>query len=238
MIRSFRLAASLVALLTAGVSSAVAQTSAPSMPVIVIQQVAAEESDVYAMLLAQNNATIKEKLGLEDFFRVYLGLTAGDDTGAVFVVTAADSFATLSKNSTAVFADPDLVARGDQLDAVRTLGPQTSWKAVRFDGAHKGAWIFNVWINVNDEPGYLTALSELRTLLDARGLKDVHLNVYRSIAGRTNASHFVSFNAPSSDQLAAFLDVLAGDEAVRAWIAASGKYRTLVRTGTYREITK
>ncbi|HEY5550523.1 MAG TPA: hypothetical protein VIK52_01440 [Opitutaceae bacterium] len=238
MNRFLRLASSIATLVTVGILPAVSQTTAPQMPVIVIQQVDAEDTDVYAMLLARNNETIKEKLGFENFFRVYLGVTAGEDTGAVFVVTAADSFATLSKNSTVVFADLELAARGDQLDAVRTLGPQTSWKAVRFQGAHVGASIYNAWVSVTDEPGYLAALDELRALLDARGLKDVHLNFYRAVAGRTNATHFVSFNAPSSEQLAAFLDVMATDEAIRLWIVASGKHRTLVRTGTYLEITK
>lgn len=233
-----RFVAPLLALFAAGIVPAFSQSTAPLLPAIVIQQVSAEDSDVYALLLARNNAMIQEKLGFENFFRLYLGLTAGADTGEIFVVTAADSFATLSKNSTAVFADLELTARGGQLDAVRTLGPQTSWKAVRFGGTHADAWIYNVWINVGDEPAYLGAIDELRGIIDGLGFQDCHLNVYRAVAGRTDATHFVSVNTPSTERLAAILDTINSDVSFARWFASSAKLRTVVRNGTYREITQ
>jgi hypothetical protein len=238
MNRIARFVAPLMALFAAGIVPAFSQTTAPTVPVIVIQQVSAEDSEVYTTLLARNNETIKEELGFENYFRAYLGLSAGADTGDIFVVTAGDSFATLSKNSTAVFALPELIARRGQLDAVRTLGPQTSWKAVRFGGAHKGAWIYNTWVSVSDEAAYLAAIDELRGIMDGLGFQDCHMNVYRAVAGRSDATHFVSVNTPSSERLAANLDLISNDPAIAKWFASSANLRKVVRNGTYREITK
>jgi hypothetical protein len=227
----------MLAVVTAGLFPSVSH-AASNLPVIVIQQVDAEDAEVYAMLIARNNATIKERLGSDNFYRVYLATTAGDQTGTVSVVARADSFSAMEKAREAVFGDLELASRVGQLNAVRTLGAQTSWKALRFGGAHDGAWLYNVWVNVNDEEGYLTALDELRTLINGLGFRDCHLNVFRAIAGRSGASHFVSINTPSSERLAAILDVIASDESVGKWIAASAKYRTIVLTGTYRELSK
>ncbi|HUG10736.1 MAG TPA: hypothetical protein VMM36_06970 [Opitutaceae bacterium] len=238
MNRIIRFVAPLLALFAAGIVPAFSQATAPVLPAIVIQQVSAEDSDVYATLLARNNEITKEKLGFENYFRIYLGVTAGMDTGELFVVTAGESFATLSKNTTAVFALPDLIARRGQLDAVRTLGPQTSWKAVRWGGTHKGAWIYNSWVNVSDEAAYLAAIDELRGVLNGLGFQDCHMNVYRAVAGRSEATHFVSVNTPSAERLAANLDAISNDPTVAKWFASSAKLRTVVRNGTYREITQ
>jgi len=237
MNRLFRIVAPLLALFTIGVLPAVSQDK-PVLPVLSIQQVDAESSDVYAMLIAKNNAAIKEKLGAENYMRVYQGMDAGDHAGAVFVVTAADSFVTLAKNQAAILGDPTLVANRTGFAAVRTLGSRTLWKAERFGGAYPGAFIYNAWVKVSDGPGYSKALDELKAGFDRAGMTDIHLNVYRVIAGFSDSTHLVSFNAPNAERLAALLDSLANDAWVSEWIANSAKYRTLVRTGTYREITK
>jgi hypothetical protein len=238
MNRILRFVAPLPVLFAAGVIPALSETTAPSLPAIVIQQVSTGDSEVYATLLARNNETVKEALGIESYFRVYLGLTAGADTGEVFVVTAGDSFATLSKNTTAAFALPDILARRGQLDSVRSLGPQTSWKAVRWGGTHNGAWIYNSWVSVSDEAAYLAAIDELQGILDGLGFEDCHMNVYRAVAGRTDATHFVSVNTPSAERLAANLDAISNDPAIAKWFASSAKLRAVIRNGTYREITK
>jgi hypothetical protein len=238
MNRNLRFVAPLLALFAAGIIPAFSQVAAPRLPAIVIQQVTSEDSEVYATLLARNNEIAKEKLGFENYFRIYLGVTAGADTGELFVVTAGDSFATLSKNTTAVFALPELIERRGQLDAVRTLGPQTSWKAVRWGGTHNGAWIYNSWVSVSDEAAYLAAIDELRKVLDGLGFEDCHMNVYRAVAGRSDATHFVSVNTPSAERLAANLDAISNDPAIAKWFISSAKLRTVIRNGTYREITK
>ncbi len=237
MNRIFKLVAPLLALVTAGVLPAVSKT-APAMPVIAIQQVDAEDPTVYTTLIAGIDARIKEKFGIENFSRIYIGLSAGDHTGVVFAVRAADSFVTLDKQWQAVLNDPELAGLRTQMNSVRKLGSNTSWKALRFGGTHKGGWLYNAWVKVSDEPGYLKALDELRAGLDRLGFNDMNMNVYRAAAGLTDSTHFVSFNGPSSERLAAFLDAVATETWIREWMAASAKYRTLVRTGTYREITQ
>lgn len=237
MNRIFKLVAPLLALVTFAGLPAFAQ-DAPRLPVLVIQQVDAEDSDLYAMLIAKANAAAKEKSANAIAARVYVGMAAADHTGAVFVVRAADSFAALTASFAGTVGDPALLALRSSFAAVRKLGPQTSWKAVRFGGAHEGAWIYNAWVNVTDVPGYMKALDELRAGYDKAGMQDIHMNVYRSVSGRTDSSHFVSFNAPSAERLAEFLDTIASADWVLQAVAGMAQYRTIVRTGTYQEISK
>ncbi len=81
MKRMLRFVAPLLALITVGVLPAVSQT-APALPVLSIQQVDAADSTTYAMWMARNNEVAKEKLGINKYFRVFIGEAAGDASGA------------------------------------------------------------------------------------------------------------------------------------------------------------
>jgi hypothetical protein len=68
-------------------------------------------------------------------------------------------------------------------------------------------------------------------------LSDVHINVFRVITGRSDHTHLLSINASSARRLATVLDALA----VETWAAelpgVAGQFHTIVRNGTFREIT-
>jgi hypothetical protein len=175
--------------------------------------------------------------GLDSYIRLYVGESAGKDTGQVFAVIASDSFATMSANDQRTVEEPALIESRSHLNTVRSLGPRVLLKAVRFDGTHAGAWLFNTRIVASDEPGYLNALNDLRKLLDDRGMKDIKINTYRVVAGRDTYTHLVSLNAPSAERLALMMDTMVSDAGIGGWIAGSAKFRTVVNNGTYREIT-
>jgi len=237
MNRSLKLLASLLTLSAAGLLHGAPEAKL-ILPVISIQQVVTKDPTTYAMWIARNNEVIKGKLGVEKFFHVYLGQAAGEDAGAVFAVMAADSFATLTKSWQAVQDDPAAAESRSHLNAIRDLGHRTLLKAVRYDGANPGASLFNTLALLSDEAGYLKATDQLRLLLDTHDLKDAKINVYRVTAGRCTYSHLVSINLPSEERLAVFLDAMTTEPAFADWVAAAGKYRTVVRNGTYREITR
>lgn len=235
-----RFVAPVLALLTVGVLPAVSQDT-PVLPVISIQQVDAENSDVYVMLLAKSNAKFKEVSGVENYLRTYRGVDAGKHSGQLFVVAASASLAEGDKVWSVVADDPSMVALRSSFGAVRTLGSRSMWKAIRFDGGHDDAWVFNVFMNIKDEAGYLKAVTELKARCDALGFKDVHFNIYRVMAGaveESNSTHFFSANAPSSSRIAAFMDAIHTDPEIRAWVASSAQFRTVHWSGTYDEITK
>jgi hypothetical protein len=237
MTRQLKLLASLLTLATVGILQA-APDAKPFMPVITIQQVEAKDATTYAMWIARNNEVAKAKLGAEHYYRVYLGQAAGEDTGMVFSVTAADSFVTMNKNAQILSEDPALVESRTHLAAIRELGAQTVLKAVRYEGTNAGAFLFNTQALVTDEAAYLKALDGLRALLDSHDLKDIKVNAYRVMAGRTTYTHLISINAPSAERRAVLMDALANEPWVAEWLASIAKYRTVVRNGTYREITR
>jgi hypothetical protein len=237
MNRHVKLFASLLTLVPAGFLQAATETK-PAMPVIAIQQVETDDSTTYAMWIARNNEAIKARLGIDKYYHVYLGQAAGEESGAVFTVAAADSFATLAKNGQILMEDPALVESRAHLDTVRELGKRTLLKAVRYEGRNTEGWLYNTQATMSDEAGYLKAIDQLRALFDSHELKDARINVYRVIAGRENYTHLISINLPSSERLAAFLDAVGAESWAAEWIAASAKFRTVVRNGTYREITR
>jgi len=232
-----KLLASLLALVIGSSLQAATETK-PALPVISIQQVETEDATTYAMWIARNNEAAKAKLGVEKFYRVYQGQAAGKDSGVVFAVVGADSFATLAKNAAILADEPALVESRVHLSAIRETKSQTNLKAVRYDGTHAGAFLYNTWALISDEAAYLKALGELRVLFDSHDLKDIKINAYRVIAGRTDASHLVSLNAPTAEKRAALLDALATESWVADWLVTTAKSRTVVRNGTYREITR
>ena len=209
-----------------------------SLPVISITQVEARDADTYAVWIARMNEVMKAKTGVERTYRVYTGDAAGHDSGSLFALSAAESFAAMSKTAKLFAEDPDVQAVRLHMNAIREMGPRTVLKAVRFDGTNPGGHIYNTFAAVSDEAGYLKALEGLRALFDVHDLKDAKINIYRVIAGRTDYTHLISINTPSAERLAAFLDAIATEAWVTEWLATTAKVRTVVRNGTYHEITR
>lgn len=231
------LLASVLAIATTGLSQAAAPAK-PALPVISIQQIDTDDSTVYATLIAQNNAAVKEKTGKDHYIRVYVGQQAGKDSGAVFAVAAAESFAALTKSGEIVQAEPAVIENRAHLNAVRKLGPSSMLKAVRWDGTHAGAYLLNTYAVLSDEAAYLAALNELRALFDSHDLKDAKINAYRVQVGRDDYTHLISINCPSAAVRAALMDAMSSEPWAAQWLASAAKFRTVVRNGTFREITR
>jgi hypothetical protein len=215
-----------------------AQDKVQPLPVISITQVDAKDAETYAVWIARMNEVMKTKTGAERTYRVYVGDAAGHDSGVLFAVSAAESFVALSKTAKLFAEDPDIQAVKLHMNAIREMGSRSVLKAVRFEGTHAGGHIYNSQVVVTDEAAYLKALDGLRALLDAHGMKDVKINTYRVIAGRTDYTHLVSINTASSEKIASVLDAVATEPWMAEWLASLAKMRTVVRNGTYHEITR
>lgn len=225
------LLASLLTLLVAGLRAA-----APSV-VISVQEVHTADSAAYTTWLAKTNEIAKAKLGIDAYYRSYIGLDAGPHTGKVFNVQAAENFASLLTRGAALEKDPDLLINARHYVGLRTLADRTLYRGVRFEGAHSGAYLYHTYIVAPDPAAYLKAIDRLRALMDANGLKDVFLNVYQITAGRTDHTHMVSMNMASAAKLGQLLDSLSSPW-LTEWLAQTVPLRTVVRNATYREITK
>jgi len=64
------------------------------------------------------------------------------------------------------------------------------------------------------------------------------LNVFRFVAGRTEATYLVSVNLPSAGRLATGRDALGLEPALFEWAADVARVHTVVRSGTWRELTR
>lgn len=112
------------------------------------------------------------------------------------------------------------------------------YQSLRRDGQNKNASNYYTLAVVTDEPGYLKALDQLREILDANGLKDANISVWRVLAGRTDHTHRIVIATPSPERLGLLLDFVATNAQRAEWAANATKYRTVVSNGTVREITK
>ena len=208
-----------------------------ALPCLVIQEIETDAPQSYAMWIAEANKVIKDKFGLDNYRHVFVGESAGPDTGVVFAVTRADSFATLTGNEMKFAKEAALVEARLNMRDIRKLGENVSYRAVRFDGAHPDAAVSNTKAVLSDEAAYLKELDGLRGLFDAHDLKDVKINCYRVAAGRSNFTHLVSLNCPSRERRAAMMDAISTEPWAIEWVANAAKFRTVVSNGTYREIT-
>lgn len=228
--------ASLVTLLAACLVHAA--DSKPIARVISIVDIETDDPSGYATWIAKTNEIAKAKLGIDNYIRVYQSVFDGRAGGRVRAVTAAASVAELMKNAAVIENEPAAQQNREHLRAIRKQGGRVLYQAVRFDGAVKNASVFTVLVNLTDEPAYLKALDQLRSIYDSLGVKDAKINVYRAMAGRTDHTHRISISLPSPERLAAFIDLAGTNPQVNEWIANSAKLRTIVSNMTAREITK
>lgn len=208
----------------------------PIARVLNIQSVETEDPSGYAVWAAKINEVAKAKLGVDTYIHVYVTTYDGERTNSVRTVVVADSVATLTKNAAALQDDPALADIRSHLRAIRKQGARELDQCVRFDGTHKGAYVFTTHAVLSDEAAYLKALDGLRALFDGHGMQDIKVNAYRVIAGRTNYTHRITLAAPSNERLAAMLDYVATDAAAGEWLASVAKYRTVVANSTAHDI--
>ena len=213
------------------------KAAAPQMPVASVQAVTTEDPSGYATWVAKANQDLKAAGGPDHYTHVYQGVIAGEETGGVFAVRFADSVTALAKNSEAIMKLAERHEIMDHLAAIRKLGPSSLLKAVYYEGGYDGEWLFITDAQVKDEAAYVKALGELRGLFDSHGLKDIKINVFRVIAGRSNHSHEVVISAPSEERNAASMDAMATPW-MADWLAGIANVRTVVGNGIYREISK
>jgi hypothetical protein len=234
---TLKLAAALLPLFTAGYALAADDAGAPQMPVVSVQVVTTEDPSGYATWIAKANENFKAAGGPEHYTHVYEAVIAGNETGDLFAVRFADSTAALAKNSEALEKLPERSELLGHFSAMRKLGASSLLKAVHYEGGSSGEWLYITDALVTDEAAYIKAIGELRTLLDSHDLKDIKLNVFRVLAGRSNHSHEVVISAPSHDRIAAFMDSMTASW-VSDWLAGLAPIRTVVHNGIYHEISK
>lgn len=211
------------------------EAAGAALPVITIQEVETDSPEDYAMWIAKSNKAIYDGFHFENYTKVFVGQAAGEDSGKVFAVQTADSFSKLTENAQAFEKDPGLLKLRSGMNQVRNLGTQTLLKAVRWDGRASTSAVYNTRAVLTDEGAYLKALDGLRTLFDSHDLKDVKINCYRVVAGRTDYSHLISLNCPSVERRAAMMDAI-NEPWAQEWIASAAKHRTVTSNGTYREL--
>jgi hypothetical protein len=238
---TLKLAAALVPLLAACCAIAADNVSskpaAGSLPAVFVQEVTTADPSGYATWIAKANENFKAAGGPENYTHVYEGTIAGDESGKVFAVRFADSVAGIAKNADAIEKIPERSELMGHLAAIRKLGPASLLKAAYFEGGSSGEWLFVTDAQVSDEAAYVKAIGALRGLLDSHDLKDIKLNVFRVLAGRSNHSHEVIVSAPAHDRIAAFMDAMTSPWAAD-WLAGLVPIRTVVHNGIFHEISK
>lgn len=228
--------ASLVTLFAGGLLFAA--DSKPIARVMVVTDVETEDPTGYAMWVDKINAVAKTKLGADGYVHIYQSNFDGSRTNTVRYVITADSVATLNKNIATMENEPVMLENRDHLKAIRKLGARMLYQCVRFDGTHPSNSVYTTLAVLSDEAAYLSALNQLRAILDGAGLQDAKVNVYRVLAGRTTHTHRISIVLPSPQRLDAFLDFTGTNAKGAEWIASVAKIRTVVSNGTAKEITK
>src|ERR1043165_9407099 len=210
-----------------------APVNTKGMPCVVIQEIETDAPKTYALWIGEANKVIKEKFGLDNYRHVFVGESAGPDSGKVFAVSRGESFAAMAATESGFEKEVGLMEARLNMKDIRKLGANVSYKAVRWDGTNPNACVFNTRCVLSDESGYLSALNELRGLLDAHELKDIKINCYRVASGRTDFTHMVSLNCPSRERRAAMMDAISGEAWAQSWIASAAKYRTGGSNGTF-----
>jgi hypothetical protein len=236
-----RLAAALLSLAVACYSTAAEEAgpkaAALQMPLVAVQAVTTDDASGYATWIAKANEAFKAAGGPDHFTHVYEASFAGEESGTVFAVRFADSATAYVKAIQALEKVPERFELVRHMAQIRKLGSASLLKAVYYEGGYSGEWLYITDALVTGEPAYLQALKDLRGLLDSHDLKDIKINVFRVIAGRSNHSHEVIISAPSEERNAAFMDAMTSAWATD-WLAGLAGIRTVVHNGIYHDISK
>ena len=207
--------------------------------VLSLLEVDTDDSVAYATWIAKYNEIAKAKLGVDNYLRVFQAMHDGRANARVRVATTAPNMVELDKRRRTLENDPGIRDLMDRMRGIRKLGPRVLYQGIYSDAlTPRNGYTYTTVANITDEAAYLKALGELRAIFDSIGLKDVTINAYRIMAGRTDHTHRITIGAPSSERLAVFLDAGATNSKLQEWIANTGKIRTVVSNFTARDITK
>jgi hypothetical protein len=80
--------------------------------------------------------------------------------------------------------------------AIPKIGPSIVLQAVHAEGVYDGEWLLVTDAQVKDEAAHMKALGDLRALFDSHGLKDIRINAYRVVAGRSDRPGGLPRQAP------------------------------------------
>ena len=211
---------------------------ADTKPAMVVQVVETSDTDEYVAMMSKVNAIVKEHTGIETFRHVWEGDYAGENSHVTFVVAQFPSAADIYVLQAKLKEIPQLDTIQAQLKSMRHLGPSFVYKAIRYEGAYAGGAVFNTSIKCSDEAAYLKALDGLKAVLDASGFKDAKVNLWRLVAGRTEATHLVIIAFPTQLRVAELWDAISDRDILAEWNVGAAKIRTTLQNGSYHEITK
>jgi len=218
--------------------TAVGALRADPLPVMVVQEVDTKNPEAYAGFIAKLNALAKARIGTEHFRHVWQGDFAGENSHKLFVVTSFPSATELYQTQEKLKNYPEMDVLLGQMSDMRTLGASSLYKCVRNEGVYEGGVVFNTGIACTDEPAYQKALDSLKETFGANGFKDLKVNLYRIISGRTNTTHLVVMSLPNPVRLGELFDALHDKGLLNEWNVMAAKIRTSIGNGTYHEITK
>lgn len=217
---------------------AVGPLFADTKSAMVVQVVMTEDTDAYVAGIAKANALIKARTGVEQLRHVWVGDVAGDNSHGVFVVSTYPSAAAMYADQAKMKDYPEMDQVLADFKKIRHLGPSYLYKSIRNEGGYAGGAVYNTSIACTDEDAYAKALDGLKAIMDANGFKDIKVNLWRIVAGRTNATHLVVIALPSQTRVAELIDALADKNLLKEWNVGAAKIRTAVHNGTYHEISK
>ena len=217
---------------------AVGSLLADATPALVVQKVDAKDTEAYVAMITKINALVKARLGIEHYRHVWEGDFAGENSHGIFVVTSFPSVAAAYQSADKLKNYPEMDELLKQLKDMRHLGSSVLYKAVRNDGVYEGGAVYNTNISCSDEAAYLKALDGLKAIMDANGFKDVKVNLYRVVAGRSTSTHLVVISLPTEMRVGELLDAIVDQALLKDWNEMAAKIRTVVGNGTYHEITK
>jgi len=72
----------------------------------------------------------------------------------------------------------------------------------------------------------------------ANGFKDVRVNLWRLVAGRTAVTHLVVIALPAQTRVAELLDAISDQALLKDWNVAAATIRRTVSIGSYHAIAK
>ena len=178
------------------------------LPVLMIEPVTTETPAALASLVQDANTLMRERHETPLFLRVYAQPAMSGSRRHGFLLSPAASFSGLMANQNAFRTDPKLEPLRKQFAALPEPGPASYLKAIRFAGTNTPGWLCNALIETADESRLLHEVDALTTLLQAAGDPPPLINVFRFISGPGPATHLVSINAASHQQLGTYLDRL------------------------------
>jgi hypothetical protein len=176
--------------------------AAEFLPALALAPIEVAKAPAVSALVDRLNAAMRERHEVPLFLRVYQEISlGGQPVPRGFALCPSDSFAGLVANWRKLEGDGALESLRTEWQALAGGVPVTQVKAVRFDGTNAPGWLLNTWVRANNEAALLAWVA---AWVDGAG--EIKVNVFRVMSGAGKATHLVSANAASEEQLARFMD--------------------------------